>query len=62
MITVAGSLIADIFVRTLEREPVRGPLTLVDQVGFHLGGAAPNTGAVLCSLGRPGLGPWPDRL
>jgi len=53
MITVAGSVIADIFVRTLEREPVRGSLTLVDQVGFHLGGAAPNTGAVLSRLGVP---------
>jgi len=53
MITVAGSVIADIFVRKLEREPARGSLTVVDQVGFHLGGAAPNTGAVLSRLGVP---------
>jgi sugar/nucleoside kinase (ribokinase family) len=53
MITVAGSVIADIFVRKLEREPARGSLTVVDQVGFHLGGAALNTGAVLSRLGVP---------
>jgi sugar/nucleoside kinase (ribokinase family) len=53
MITVAGSVIGDIFVRTLENEPARGTLTVVDQIGFHLGGAAPNTGAVLSRLGVP---------
>jgi sugar/nucleoside kinase (ribokinase family) len=53
MITVAGTVIGDIFVRTLENEPPRGTLTLVDQIGFHLGGAAPNTGAVLSRLGVP---------
>jgi sugar/nucleoside kinase (ribokinase family) len=53
MITVAGTVIGDIFVRTLEQEPARGSLTVVNQVGFHLGGAAPNTGAVLSRLGVP---------
>jgi sugar/nucleoside kinase (ribokinase family) len=53
MITVAGTVIGDIFVRKLDREPARGSLTVVDQVGFHLGGAAPNTGAVLSRLGVP---------
>jgi sugar/nucleoside kinase (ribokinase family) len=53
MITVAGSVIGDIFVRTLANEPPRGSLTLVDQIGFHLGGATPNTGVVLSRLGVP---------
>ena len=53
MITVAGSVIGDIFVRTLENEPPRGSLTVVDQIGFHLGGAVSNTGAVLSRLGVP---------
>ena len=53
MITVAGSIIADFFVRTLRDEPLRGSLTMVDELGFHLGGAAANTGAVLARLGVP---------
>ncbi len=53
MITVAGSVIGDIFVRTLESEPPRGSLTLVDEIGFHLGGAPSNTGVALSRLGVP---------
>jgi sugar/nucleoside kinase (ribokinase family) len=53
MITVAGTVIADFFARTLEHEPSRGSLTLVEEIGFHIGGAVPNTGAVLARLGVP---------
>jgi sugar/nucleoside kinase (ribokinase family) len=34
-------------------EPSRGSLTLVEEIGFHIGGAVPNTGAVLARLGVP---------
>jgi hypothetical protein len=44
LITVAGTVIADFFARTLAGEPPRGFLTVIDEIGFHLGGAAPNTG------------------
>jgi sugar/nucleoside kinase (ribokinase family) len=53
LITVAGTVIADFFARTLADEPPRGFLTVIDEIGFHLGGAAPNTGAVLARLNVP---------
>jgi len=53
LITVAGTVIADFFARTLAGEPPRGFLTVIDEIGFHLGGAAPNTGAVLARLNVP---------
>ena len=53
MIVVAGTIIADVFVRTLAGTVAPGTLTIVDEVGFHLGGAAPNTGAVLGRLDVP---------
>jgi sugar/nucleoside kinase (ribokinase family) len=53
MITVAGTVIADFFARILEDEPSRGSLMLIEEIGFHLGGATPNTRAVLARLGVP---------
>jgi sugar/nucleoside kinase (ribokinase family) len=53
LITVAGTVIADFFARTLAEEPPRGSLTIIDEIGFHLGGAAPNAGAVLARLNTP---------
>jgi sugar/nucleoside kinase (ribokinase family) len=53
LITVAGTVIADFFARTLLDEPPRGSLLVIDEIGFHLGGAAPNTGAVLARLNTP---------
>lgn len=53
MITVAGSCIADFFVRTVRRAPHAESLELVEHVGFHTGGSVSNTGGVLARLGVP---------
>ncbi len=53
MITVAGSIIADIFARTVHQLPEPGTVGIVDEIGFHLGGSVSNTGAVLARLDVP---------
>ena len=53
MITVAGSIIADIFTRTVHRLPKPGTVEIIDEIGFHLGGSVSNTGAVLARLEVP---------
>jgi sugar/nucleoside kinase (ribokinase family) len=47
----AGGVIADLIARPLAKQPAKGELQLVDEIGVYLGGSAANTAAHLAHMG-----------
>jgi sugar/nucleoside kinase (ribokinase family) len=47
----AGGVIVDLIARLLAKQPAKGELQLVDEIGVYLGGSAANTAAHLSHMG-----------